>query len=112
MAFTWGKHKVVKKDFTCPMCLHTKRKFAFHVYNPWEAYSSFECEFCHNYIRQCDGDMKVHKEFFYVKDYIVVMNKDSVILEKENCEDIELPFFVFSGDLDLIKKIKTYVLFS
>lgn len=94
------------------MCLHTKRKFACHNHNAWYPGNSFECEFCHNYVRQYSEDMKLHKEFFYVKDYIVIMTKDSVILERKDCKDIELPFFIFSGDADLLKKVKTYVLFS
>lgn len=112
------KHRVKKTNFTCPMCLHTKKRFTYHAdyvyYVSDDALASrtFECEYCHKYIRSYDSNLNLDKEFFFALDCVVVMTKDSVLLERKNCKDIVLPFFVFSGDAALIKKIKTYTLFS
>lgn len=109
-----GKHSLIKGDFTCPMCSHIKKRFSWHTnkYSDTLYQNKYlECDYCHSYIREILNG-KANREFFFVLDYCVMMTKDQVILEKENCNDITLPFFVFQSSESLIKKIQTYTLLS
>lgn len=107
-----GKHKSLKTNFTCLMCSHIKRKFTFHTNKYNDVYTYLECDYCHNYIREVNYLKHVVSEFFFALDYCVIMKKDKVVLEKQGCEDITLPFFVFQDEAHLIKKIKAYTLLS
>lgn len=109
-----GKHYLIKGDFICPMCLHIKQRFSWHTNKYSDALylnKYLECDYCHNYIREILNG-KANREFFFVLDYCVMMTRDQVILEKEDCEDISLPFFIFQSEANLIKKIQTYTLLS
>jgi hypothetical protein len=110
--FASGKHEVFKCDFTCPMCFHNKKKFGSHSkYNHICHY--FSCEYCHKYARKTDKFRNtVLEEYFFVLDYFVIMNKNTVIVKKGNEQPITLPFFIFETEEQLIKKIKMYTLFS
>lgn len=95
------------------MCLHTKRMFSYHTnYNFYSHIYRYECNFCHNYIRCYDSNLDLDKEIFFILNCNVIMTSDEVLLERKDCKDIILPFFIFSGEADLIKKVKIYTLIS
>lgn len=115
LPFSRGKHKVIKASFTCPICNHNKNRFSVHLrnkYNDDGNYRDFECNYCHDYIRQNNYLGNLDKEFFFALDYCVVMSNNKVTLTRSGYANIELPFFIFESKEQLIRKIQTYTMFS
>lgn len=102
---------IIKANFTCLLCEDPRRKFASHESSfSWKNVSYFECNNCYNYIRIMSKCRQMtEKEYFFVQNYCVIMLNDKIILKQQNVNDIELPFFIFDNQEQLVRKIQTCI---